>query len=585
MKVIKKAVTRVQEFSSFMSFRCAEWAAHHKPKMYNRGNLSFKIRAIFIALLMLLSSVSFFIMANAAEPIPSTLELEWTSKSFEEGHIKPGEEMEITVSLKNYSNTSNPLINAIQIEVPFDTDLLEYVSGTALLIAEATDTNKVSCINNIIRFTYWSFNDDFIPLSRSNSDLFKFTVKAKAIIDSDANTVLKASKVTVADENAKEISIGGPREFIVPIYLEDPVMWLDLTANGTSNTVNTTKLTLTFDKPITGLTSDNITVTGATKGTLAGSGDTWTLDISDITVPNEASITLALSNPAGYRIAPLIKTTVVYVIEPLTNPSSANPTSQTNTTSPTETLINADNWLEFKLNPITIYPQKMTITGETTKWNGSEDTVIKISVNDVVLTEKIVLGNPKEFSIEADFTRCKAGDSVCIYSAYLGETGYIGNNMYLVIWPQTYYFTIQPNPTQPSSSIPSTATVTDPTQPVSSTAATVTTDPTQPGNSTTATVTDPAQSGSSIPSTQLTTVQQELYLLGDADQDRKITVKDATVVQKHVAKIISLKGNALRAADSDEDSKVTVKDATVIQKYVAKIKVSSRVGQWIPVIS
>jgi len=76
---------------------------------------------------------------------------------------------------------------------------------------------------------------------------------------------------------------------------------------------------------------------------------------------------------------------------------------------------------------------------------------------------------------------------------------------------------------------------------------------------------------------QPTTVLQ--FLLGDSDQDGKVTVKDATIVQKHVAKIITLKGIAPKAADADQDGKISVKDATAIQKYVAKIKVKFPIGQ------
>jgi len=78
------------------------------------------------------------------------------------------------------------------------------------------------------------------------------------------------------------------------------------------------------------------------------------------------------------------------------------------------------------------------------------------------------------------------------------------------------------------------------------------------------------------------TSQEEKYLLGDADQDGKITVKDATKIQKHVAKILTLTGTVLKAADTDGDGKTTVKDASVVQKFVAKISVpNSKIGQLI----
>ena len=71
-------------------------------------------------------------------------------------------------------------------------------------------------------------------------------------------------------------------------------------------------------------------------------------------------------------------------------------------------------------------------------------------------------------------------------------------------------------------------------------------------------------------------------ILGDADLDGKVNVKDATVVQKSAADLVVLNADALLAADADKDGKVNVKDATVIQKYSADIEVSTPVGEVIP---
>ncbi len=71
-------------------------------------------------------------------------------------------------------------------------------------------------------------------------------------------------------------------------------------------------------------------------------------------------------------------------------------------------------------------------------------------------------------------------------------------------------------------------------------------------------------------------------ILGDADLDEKVNIKDATVVQKFAAKLVTLEGNAFLAADADQSEKVNIKDATVIQKYVAGIAVDTPVGEVIP---
>ena len=73
------------------------------------------------------------------------------------------------------------------------------------------------------------------------------------------------------------------------------------------------------------------------------------------------------------------------------------------------------------------------------------------------------------------------------------------------------------------------------------------------------------------------------YYLGDADLDDAVNIKDATLIQKHVASIVTLEGYALLTADADEDSSLTVKDATTIQKYVASLPVNHPVGEIITV--
>ena len=58
-------------------------------------------------------------------------------------------------------------------------------------------------------------------------------------------------------------------------------------------------------------------------------------------------------------------------------------------------------------------------------------------------------------------------------------------------------------------------------------------------------------------------------LIGDADQNNKVTIKDATYVQMHLASLYTLTGDALIAADCNKDNDVTVLDVTCIQRYLA----------------
>jgi len=68
------------------------------------------------------------------------------------------------------------------------------------------------------------------------------------------------------------------------------------------------------------------------------------------------------------------------------------------------------------------------------------------------------------------------------------------------------------------------------------------------------------------------------YILGDVDADGKVIIKDATRIQKIVAKILSSNERSNLAGDVDFDGRLTVKDATLIQKYLAKIIKNSPIG-------
>ena len=80
------------------------------------------------------------------------------------------------------------------------------------------------------------------------------------------------------------------------------VTFSGLTANGNASPTSTTQLTLTFSQAITGLSTDDITLsgtTGATKGTLSGTGPTYTLTIHSFTSSGDLTVTVVKS---GYNI-------------------------------------------------------------------------------------------------------------------------------------------------------------------------------------------------------------------------------------------------------------------------------------------
>lgn len=73
----------------------------------------------------------------------------------------------------------------------------------------------------------------------------------------------------------------------------------------------------------------------------------------------------------------------------------------------------------------------------------------------------------------------------------------------------------------------------------------------------------------------------ESVLLGDVNLDAKVNIKDATTIQKSLAKLVTLEGQQINIADVTEDGKVNIKDATAIQKFLAKIETDYKTGQLI----
>lgn len=74
------------------------------------------------------------------------------------------------------------------------------------------------------------------------------------------------------------------------------------------------------------------------------------------------------------------------------------------------------------------------------------------------------------------------------------------------------------------------------------------------------------------PSTEVTEGSDPIVeegLLGDANLDGKVNIKDVTLIQKYVANILDFDEVQLTLSDTNKDEKVNIKDATAIQKFIA----------------
>jgi hypothetical protein len=149
---------------------------------------------------------------------------------------------------------------------------------------------------------------------------------------------------------------GSGTVLIPPLFKFNSVKFNSVTADG-SVSQTTTQLTLTFSQAINGLTADDIIfsgISGVTKGTLSGSGPTYTLPI---TVIEGGTLTVEVSK-TGYAIIDSSKTvTIYYPDEDTTLPNEDTVVTLTldtwfdgNITSTTNTV-----WYSFSVTSGTTY--------------------------------------------------------------------------------------------------------------------------------------------------------------------------------------------------------------------------------------
>lgn len=96
----------------------------------------------------------------------------------------------------------------------------------------------------------------------------------------------------------------------------------------------------------------------------------------------------------------------------------------------------------------------------------------------------------------------------------------------------------------------------------------VSTEPSESTSTETVTTTIGTEPSSDTGNTNVTTEPDD-FLLGDVNKDGKLNIRDATAIQKFLAKLIDFDDEAKLRADFDQNEKINVKDATSIQKKLA----------------
>lgn len=68
-------------------------------------------------------------------------------------------------------------------------------------------------------------------------------------------------------------------------------------------------------------------------------------------------------------------------------------------------------------------------------------------------------------------------------------------------------------------------------------------------------------------------------IIGDANEDNNVNIKDATLIQKALASLSELTANGVKLADVNANGRIDIKDATCIQKFTAMMDGSGNAGK------
>jgi hypothetical protein len=194
-----------------------------------------------------------------------------------------------------------------------------YRAPTAVTFQSAEQTGGTSGTTDS---TGLALSFDVDPTTLAASDITVTGATKGALSGSGTTRTLAISDITVANGATVEVTIADPSGYAISGSPQAAVVYKDTTTavtfqsaeqtGGTSGTTDSTGLALSFDVDPTTLAASDITVTGATKGTLSGSGTTRTLAISDITVANGETVSVAITSPSGFTISGSPQTAVVY---------------------------------------------------------------------------------------------------------------------------------------------------------------------------------------------------------------------------------------------------------------------------------
>ncbi len=164
---------------------------------------------------------------------------------------------------------------------------------------------------------------------------------------------------------------------------------------------------------------------------------------------------------------------------------------------------------------------------------------------------KVTVPNADSLVIPGTYTDEVTGNKWTVTDTIM--TGTLGNTGIAVFYSTEPYVRPTEAPTEAPTTAPTEATTQAPT-------------------------TAPTEAPTTV-ATEAPTEIKDLGTIGDANEDKNVNIKDATLIQKSIADLAQLSETAKLLADVNSNGRIDIKDATCIQKYLAMMSGSENAGK------
>jgi len=276
------------------------------------------------------------------------------------------------------------------------------------------------------------------PTTLSAEDITLTGATKGSLTGTGVTRTLAISDITVADGETVTIEIADPEGFSIIDSTKTAVVYRNNTegngntspaevsfenavqSGGASGTADSTALTLTFSLDPTTLSAEDVTLTGATRGELTGTGITRTLAISDITVEDGETVSIAITNPEGFSISGSPQTAVVYkdtrtAVTFVSAVQIGGSNAATDSTGLT---------LTFSADPTSLTSDDISLTGATKGALSGTGTTRNLAISDLSVangeTVSIAITNPSGFVISGSPQTAVVYRALSIGMAYQG---------------------------------------------------------------------------------------------------------------------------------------------------------------------